>query len=137
MRRTPSPLVRALRTAIALVTIWCLGCSAYDPLLDSLFGSSAGSGMACASDAGARGTDAPAAKAGTGDSVPSVSAMATDGGHSGGGFACGCQSCHAASPAATAVAPAPLELPSAPAAEAATLVSAEREPLVPPPQVEL
>src|SRR5438046_3153073 len=47
MHRSPATLPRAARALVGLVTIWCLGCSGYDPLLRSLVGANAGAMMAC------------------------------------------------------------------------------------------
>ena len=60
MRRRPSPLVRSLRAFVGLATIWCLGCSSYEPFLDSLLGTRAGTMMAtrgasCGGEEGASG----------------------------------------------------------------------------------
>jgi len=47
----PSRLTRTLRSLTALVTVWCLGCGAFDPLIASLFPGADGPMMVCASEA--------------------------------------------------------------------------------------
>jgi hypothetical protein len=51
MRRA-STLLRTIRALTAIVTVWCVGCSGFDPLLDAVLGSG-GSVMTCGTDAGA------------------------------------------------------------------------------------
>lgn len=131
MRRRPSLLLRSSRALVGLVTLWCLGCSSYKPLLGSLLGAGSSAMMICDSDMV------------TGSTTPAASAVA-DQGHAnrviaaptdGRSFDCGCGgSCHAPSPnLATIVAPtAPIRAiqqlqPSEPA-------SISCAPLLPPPQ---
>ena len=47
MRRPPTASSALVRLFTGLITVWCLGCSGFDPLLDSLVGSS--SDMICGS----------------------------------------------------------------------------------------
>lgn len=144
MPRPPSTLTRALRALVALVTVWCLGCSAFEPLLDHLVGVSGGVGMVCASDAGAGERlavpPAPSESNGAqaaGLSAPSRTSVAAPSDAPAGqqAYECGCQSCHAVQLAIAGVAPSP---PAAPerlqVLEPVTPSSVSREPLVPPPQ---
>jgi hypothetical protein len=125
-------LRRTLLVLVALLTVECLGCDAYELLLGRLLGGSTPAAMVCADDEPPASTIAPlgmgpastvheAAPRGAGDATAA-------------GCACGCQSCYAPSPAAVAAAAEPLPAPSVPATELATLASVAREPLVPPPQ---
>jgi len=47
--RRPSHLTRAIRSLTAFLTVWCLGCSAFDQLVACLM-PTAGPTMVCASD---------------------------------------------------------------------------------------
>ncbi len=92
MRRRTSPLLRATRALVGLVTIWCLGCTGYESLLDAWLGDSSVALMSCDSAMGvdiatsAGAVEAPATKSGD----AAVSELAN---HR--GFACDCGSCHA------------------------------------------
>jgi len=120
-----SRLTRTLGCLTALLTVWCLGCSAFDPLIASLFPES-GRMMVCAGDA-----PVSAIQTATQDEqAASIAAADSDGD----GAACDCGSCYAPAPAALAVASPPGPLPQQPAAEPGLPPSFERAPLVPPPQ---
>lgn len=133
MYRPSSPLTRILRGLTALATVWCLGCSAFEPILAALHGGSAGSWMDCASD-GSPERAASARQAGEGGYTLAVSNSAVDADPSTQDFACQCQGCHAPSPTATEVAADRPAMPTVPSNSPATLLSVVREPLVPPPQ---
>ncbi len=123
----PSRLTRSLRSLTALVTVWCLGCSAFDPLIANLFPDSAGAMMVCASEAPSGGTSLQ-------DSdrrATSVSAIADEGDR---GASCDCGSCYAPAPTALLSARPPSPVPQQSAAELGLPPSVERAPLVPPPQ---
>jgi hypothetical protein len=128
-----SPLNRALRFLTAFVTVWCLGCSSFEPLLGSLLGAKGVGNMACGSDDAMRepaGREAVAANfvnsAGSAIAAPDAGQQPN--------FDCGCQFCAAVSlPALLVATPRPF-VPSVPTFEPATLAGIEREPLVPPPQ---
>lgn len=47
--RHPYTLARAIRAMTAVITVWCIGCSGFEPLLDAAFGDGA-VGMTCGSD---------------------------------------------------------------------------------------
>src|SRR5688572_23318520 len=87
--------VRLLRASTAAITVWCLGCSAFDPLLSQLAGRSAGA-MICADDEPAGGAATALAEQDPGGAR--VRATADDDGQSGDAL-CDCQSCTAPSPA--------------------------------------
>lgn len=139
MRRNRAPVTRLFGALTALVTVWCLGCSAFEPLVEHLLGG--GSGMMCASESGVGMSDemraTPAGSealpsAGPQDHVPSTVSAAQD--HGGRGFSCGCQSCTSASPTTVAFVAPELAAPRAHAWRPATQLDVPREPLVPPPQ---
>lgn len=108
---------------IGLITVWCLGCSGYEPLLSSLLGRSHAS-MTCGLEM----------RSAADASAPITVSAADDAGQ---GLDCGCQSCHAASPLVAIVdaldpgiATTDVPFPDAPA-------SVVRTPLLPPPQAGL
>jgi hypothetical protein len=129
----PSPVTRALRAFTALITVWCLGCSSFEPLLAELLGSAAGPEMVCASEGGTRGAMSPGASSASSD-VSTVSVGTSEEATSARGFTCDCQGCYAPSPALPAVALDALPALGQPHTEPAMPLSIEREPLVPPPQ---
>src|SRR3954468_20230692 len=65
LMRHPSGFTRTLRSLIAFLAVWCLGCSAYDPLIAALVPASGGRAMVCASDEGVE--TASVARSGNGD----------------------------------------------------------------------
>jgi hypothetical protein len=117
---------------MALVTVWCLGCSAYEPLLAGLLGPSAGRGMACDSESEMSGsaTVTAAASHQAGNARVASAAAATPDR----GFACSGQSCHSATPVVLAVVPQAALTPYLPESTPAEPLSIARAPLVPPPQ---
>lgn len=132
-RLRPSLLVRLLRAGTAAITVWCLGCSAFDPLLSRLGGESTRA-MICAGDdqAGASG----AVSTDSASDVERVRATPEDEGRPEGAL-CDCQSCTAPSPAPLLAVDPESTLPRLDAVPSATPSSRDTEPLVPPPQVAL
>jgi hypothetical protein len=123
--RRPSILIRALRAATAVVTLWCLGCSGFEPLLDAALGAES-TVMSCGADAGAM------AASTDGASHHATVSAAADSHH---GFDCGCGSCHSASPSTFALSSAQHLAPTTAFARIIALVSVVRTPLLPPPQI--
>lgn len=122
---------RVLRALTALVTVWCLGCSAYEPLLAELLSGSAGPGMACASESEVSASaTAAVASYDAGDAKVATAADGT----SDRGFECGCQSCHSAAPVVLSVLSQASLTPYVPESPPGELLSVPRAPLVPPPQ---
>jgi hypothetical protein len=135
MRRRPSLSLRALRCLVVLVTVWCTGCSGYEPSLDAALGRS-GVGMDCASEDGAptAQTQAPTAGASADQAqAAAISVLPMSSGEK--GFSCGCTSCHAVTLASWSF--TPLAAPAIALAHAPELplVSVERVPLLPPPEL--
>lgn len=132
MSHTPGPLTRLVRACTALVTVWCLGCCGYEPVLEAMLGAEAGSIMQCGRDDGlAQPADVSAARtAGSGMMVATVV-------HPAGSpaSACGCQNCNAPTPVPAVLGLLPAPEPGATAMEASSLPSVARSPLVPPPQL--
>jgi len=129
MRRTSLP-VRFSRALVGFVTLWCLGCSSYEPLLGSLLGFDA-VGMRC--DGGARraGVD-QGISAATSEKPASVAISAPTDARD---FDCGCGgSCHAPSPTMP-VRPVKSELVArASDWRVEKPASVSRTPLLPPPE---
>ena len=123
-----SSLVRALRALTAVITVWCTGCSAFEPVLNTMLGSSIVT-MSCASAqrdtmpgmamtaAGAEGNGSSVAAAG--EDVKSVD--------------CGCGSCHAVAISHQVVAQVAAPRPQGAHADLPSLVSAEPSAMRPPP----
>jgi hypothetical protein len=128
MRRT-TPLLRALRALVALVTVWCLGCSGYESVLSLLLGSGAGAVMTCGSE-----TAMGAAGSTSATSDVSGGHQRVLGSSSQRGFACGCGSCHAASPVHGHFSTLRIPLPAVAQGQPAEPAAVSRVPLVPPPE---
>ena len=130
MRSRPrSALARFVHALTALVTVWCLGCSAFEPLVGGLLGGEVASEMTCGGDPAPAGTaSVQAADAGRGASIGAPAS------HDARGYDCGCQSCHAPSPRVASASIPRAAAASAESATARSFLSIEREPLVPPPQ---
>ncbi len=112
---------RLARLITATLTVWCLGCSSFDVLLDHLLGRDGGSPISCMSEAGTGSVDG---------------AMITASGEEQGvrdAIGCGCSHCVALRTAASAPLRAPATPPQNFAALIAYPVSVEPIPLVPPP----
>ena len=126
---------RLTRVAIALITVWCLGCGAFETLAASLT-RTPGLGMNCGSEQ-------------AGGSVPSKDGpIADEGGssthdgtisafnqHDRGSYSCSCDSCYSVSPVMIVLGLTPQPAPEAIPATAAFFENVKREPLVPPPQL--
>jgi hypothetical protein len=127
-----------LRSLTALVTVWCLGCSSFEPLLAGLGFGTASVGMECGLDGAMNVGSAAAERVAVADAGVSssghertVKAPASEHAR---GYDCGCQSCHAASPVQLAFLGAPAPGPDVPVSTPIALSSVARQPLVPPPQ---
>jgi hypothetical protein len=135
MRRRPSTALRALRCLVVLVTVWCTGCSGYEPLLDAALGRS-GVGMDCASEDGSSSAQAQASETAVGservDAARAISVLPMSSSEK--GFSCGCTSCHAVTLASWSYTPLAAPAISLTIAPEPELVSVERVPLLPPPE---
>ena len=122
------PSVRFMRVGIALVTVWCLGCGAFEPLVAGLTRTES-IGMNC-------GSEEIAGSAATG-SVPSEHALTVKAleQRESGNYSCGCDSCYSTSPVTISIALASLSAPEAIPATPAFPESVSRAPLHPPPQL--
>lgn len=123
--RRPARWTRALRSLTAIVTVWCLGCGALDPLISRLAAQPGSALMDCASEGGA-------VAASSLDEEPSVREPVVD--EKQDGAPCGCQSCLAPAPTVLAAAPSAPPALEDPAGSFAAPTSIVRAPLVPPPQ---
>lgn len=122
--RRPSRSTRLLRSLTALVTVWCLGCSAFDPFITSLIPGGSRM-MVCASEG-------PETVQSVMQDHASISAPADR--DAGDGATCGCGSCNAPAPTGFVVAAPPRPVPYQAIADPLTPPSVARTPLVPPPQ---
>jgi hypothetical protein len=128
--RRPSRLVRASRALVGLITLWCLGCSSYEPLLDSLIGGKARAMMTCDTD-----MTAPAASHAPAASEPDHTASAISASPDDRGFDCGCGgSCHAPSPAFATIAVPRSPIAAVDQPQPSEPLSIARTPLLPPPE---
>ena len=115
--RPRSSVVRRLSGAlIGLITVWCLGCSGYDSLIDWLLGTHAGMVMAC--DQQPQGANAATIAPSTDDR----------------GFDCGCGSCHAPSTQLSRLEQSRPNIAEIERLEPAAPESVTRAPLLPPPE---
>lgn len=126
--RRPSSLLRLIRAMTAVITVWCIGCSGFEPLLGAVMGTS-DAVMTCGSVAG---TTSSSRMSSSDEQTGSSSVSAAADGHR--GFECGCGSCHSASPSAFVLPSGAGIALHAPFASVDTLVSVIRTPLLPPPQ---
>ena len=127
--KRPTTAVLIARAFTGLVTIWCLGCSGYEPLLNALLGT--GAVMTCASEM-SEGTERGAMSAAV-DSAANTSVVTAEE-SSARGFDCGCGSCHAPSPRPADLAAASSPRPFVVGAPIIEPVSVSRAPVAPPPQ---
>lgn len=133
MFRRPSLLVRVTRALVGLVTVWCLGCFGYEPIVDAMRGTRAVAGMDCDSMMASSANSENAATAAIDGGAPAPSAIGVASTHS--GFDCGCGGlCHAVSITYASLAHAPLRVPLATRDQPAEPTSITRSPLPPPPQ---
>lgn len=122
MPRSLGLIARSLIGLNGLLTVWCLGCCGFEPLLDA---SAGGLAAPCA--------EAPALAGAAGPSLPGVpvasafttSAPDTD---------CACQSCCGLSSVQLAFSTPATEPPAQPVSPAVTSVGISPEPQYPPPK---
>jgi len=125
MTRRSTVLVLGTRALTALATVWCLGCSAFDPMLDALVGSRGMAGMDCAREMGSPLTS---------DRGVAAVAPSPDGsGHI--GYTCDCGGCFSASPHSAVLAMSTHTIPSPEPQVFARLLSVTRAPVAPPPEL--
>ena len=126
--------VRFMRVGIALVTVWCLGCGAFEPLVSSLLGMGS-SRMSCGSDLNAGSIAyhrAPTANERPGpEHGQTVGAMEQG---EAGNYSCACESCYSSSPVTISLELQSLVTPEAIPTTPSFPESVNRVPLLPPPQ---
>jgi hypothetical protein len=128
-------LTRLTRVSVALVTVWCLGCGAFEPLVASLTRATT-NGMNCGSEQTAGSPlKVGSAKASEGIGLSQVQTIVGVDRHEQGGYSCACESCYSVSPITISLELQPAAPPQAIPQRVAFLESVKREPLVPPPQV--
>ena len=127
MRHRPRAATLFARAFTGLVTVWCLGCSGYESLLNSLLGHS--TGMTCGSEmAGDMAIGQPD------DGTAAAPAASVAASASSRGFDCDCGSCSAASPQTWTVQSAPAAPPTVAGMVVIAPLSVSRSPIAPPPQ---
>jgi hypothetical protein len=126
-----SPLLRIGRAVTALVTVWCLGCSSFEPLLDSLLGAEGTGMMSCASEQMAQPSAGEPTVASTGTPAGSPT---LDLPPAGSRFSCACTSCQAPTPQAPIVAAVAEPMPGIEPSTLTTPLSVTRAPIAPPPE---
>lgn len=132
MTRRPALQSRAIRAFTALATLWCLGCSAFEVLIDGAVGGRVTSAKECDSDCD-RATG-PAMPAGERAGLIPATYAAPDESDSASGSSCECDGCVAPDPLVTVAAIVGPLAPDADQEFPAAPTSADRVPLVPPPQ---
>lgn len=134
--RIPFP-ARLAYALTVLLTVWCLGCEAYEPLLAGLIGDRLpmpAQGMMMTERAtGALDT---AAIGGT-ESASQLSTAALYGQGERSGLACGCQSCFVSSMPQTVTILSLVPFYPTPGFTPADVITVSHQPLVPPPQLGL
>jgi hypothetical protein len=131
MRSRHSRSARLVMVLTSLVTVWCLGCSAFEPLVDALLGRTGV--MTCAGQemAGAAAANTADAGAADGLAIRHVSAPVNQRQ----GFDCGCGgSCHAPRAGVSRTATGHTRPASIAVVDALQPPSADRVPLLPPPE---
>ena len=123
-----SSLVRALRALTAVITVWCTGCSAFEPVLNTMLGSSIVT-MSCAS---AQRDTMPGVAMTAGDADGDGSSVGAAG-EDGQSVDCACGSCHAVAISHQVVAQVAAPRPQGAHADLPSLVSAEPSAMRPPP----
>lgn len=112
-----------------MMSVWCLGCSAFDPIIEHVLGS--GASMRCAGETAA---EEPMTGTSSGDRTPALVDAGENDQDSEPAVSCGCESCVAPAAAANAQSFV-VTLPHAPLRfDLATPLSVAPQPLVPPPQ---
>ena len=124
MRTRPTPLLLLARALTAAITVWCLGCAEYDPIIKAVLGDGA-SAMRCASEM--------MQQSGTDAGQNTAASFETSGAQD--GLTCGCASCHSASPQSVVVVAERAPAPSAEPSSFAAPVSVVRAPNAPPPEL--
>jgi hypothetical protein len=114
---------RTMRGLLAVLTVWCIGCSSFEPMLERWMSDDASASAGCM---GGESRSTPA----TSDAniaVKSAPAPAVQ-------LGCGCTDCIAAEPIVLALDDAPHATPEAPFAPVPAFLGIVREPQVPPPR---
>jgi hypothetical protein len=127
MRQRPRVATLFARAFTGLITVWCLGCSGYESLLNSLLAHS--TGMTCGSEMTG---DMAIGQTDDGASAAPTASVAESAPRD--GFDCGCGSCNAASPQIWNVQVATAAPPTVVSMIVIAPLSVTRSPIAPPPQ---
>ena len=135
MNTTPiHPFTRLTGLLVGLVTVWCLGCGAFEPLLRFLTDSAA-TGMNCGSEQAQSSLPFKGAPVASEHEGSGQTQVVTSLDQHEQGISCSCGFCYSASPLALSLALEPVPAPQAIPGTVPFFESIEREPLVPPPQL--
>jgi hypothetical protein len=119
-----NPLARMMRGVLAVLTVWCIGCSSFEPMLETVLNGERSTSATCMGE----GTDSTSATTDAGVALKSASPSAMQVG-------CGCADCIAAEPVVLASVDVSAAVPEAPLLTLPIFVGIGREPQVPPPRV--
>ena len=125
MSHRPAIHLLSARALTAFLTVWCLGCAAFDPVIDSLLGQKTTT-ASCLSEMVESGQTAGSDGLTISPSVNGADSELCCG--------CGCGSCHSVSPQATDVAAVVAATPRAISLVERRLASVTRAPVAPPPE---
>ena len=127
------PFTRLTGLFVALVTVWCLGCSGFEPRLGFLTDNSA-AGMNCGSEQSRGSVPLKGAASATEHRGPNETQIVASLDQNEQATSCGCRSCYSVLPLAHSLALEPVPTSKAIPGTEPFLESVKREPLVPPPQ---
>jgi hypothetical protein len=127
------PFTRLTGLLVGLVTVWCLGCGAFEPILGFLTNSAA-AGMKCGSELARGSLPLKGGAAASEHSGSGETQIVTSLDQHEEGISCGCGSCYSVSPLTLSLALEPVPTPDAIPGTVPLFESVKREPLVPPPQ---
>ena len=116
-------VLRAMRGMLTALTIWCIGCSSFEPMIQSWLTHEPPAAPACMGDE----SDAPPANESASRAISFPLATGAEPG-------CGCTDCIAEEPVVIALASPPRVTPDAPLPALPSFIGIVREPQVPPPR---
>lgn len=116
-------VARAMRGLIAVLTVWCIGCSSFESMLESWMSEDGSASASCMGGEGKSASDTKSANiAVKSAAVPGIQ------------VGCGCADCIAAEPVVLSLIGAQQATPQAPVGPVPAFLGIAREPQVPPPR---
>lgn len=116
-------VTRGMRGLIAIITVWCIGCSSFEPILERLVSDDAAANASCMGDKSPPTSD-------RGDGI--IALMSTPAPST--AIGCACMDCVAAEPVVLALLGQSHSTPETPLAPLPAFLGTPREPQVPPPR---